>query len=315
MNQDFSKFVIGSPAPAPTQIPNLSASKVGKPPPGKKDRASLSQTLGALTVSSACHVAITGTCSQTLGALTVVGSATATDSGSLNQTLGAISISASGAVAVQSSLSQALGALSVSASGTVAVQATSSETLGELTASASAAVEVQAQLSQTLEALSLDGTATVTGGGISATLDETLDPLQISATATAAQPTQQVFSGGGGGPISRRFFERFRKKKKKKKAEDAAECPPIQARLSASLGSLTVIGRGTCRNSGTVAQSLGALGVRSSARVSCLAKLEGQLWPLECRSKCRVSPMPVAENLWESDDQICEELTALLLMT
>jgi hypothetical protein len=107
--------------------------------PGPSFGASLTATLGALTVSAAGAVAVKGTLTGTLGAATLaatgtVGSTPAT--GSLSATLGVLTVSATGAVAVKGTLAGTLGALTVSAAGAGAVHGAVSATLGSLTLTA-----------------------------------------------------------------------------------------------------------------------------------------------------------------------------------
>lgn len=80
--------------------------------------ASLSQTLGALTLSSGGTVAIVGTTSQTLGALTLSGTGTVAVAGALSQTLGALTLTASESTSsTTGAISKTLGAMTLSATG------------------------------------------------------------------------------------------------------------------------------------------------------------------------------------------------------
>jgi hypothetical protein len=91
----------------------------GNPPTG--NNGSLDETLGALTLSAAGAVIVSGTISKTLGPLTLSGTGAITISGDLAETLGALTLAATGTTsgAVTGSLDETLGVLQLTAGGTV----------------------------------------------------------------------------------------------------------------------------------------------------------------------------------------------------
>ena len=113
----FRVYASGAALNTYTQTPTVTAVKAASPITG-----TLSQTLGALTLSGAGAVAIDGTLSSTLGALTLSSAGEVAIDGTLSQTLGALSLSASGTVEeeaqdITGELSQTLGTLTLSGMG------------------------------------------------------------------------------------------------------------------------------------------------------------------------------------------------------
>jgi hypothetical protein len=160
---------------------------------------SLSATLGTLTLSATATNRFTGSLTSTLGTLTVSASATSVNnpSGTLAATLGAVTLSGAATATTPGnaagSLSATLGTLAASATATSRNNpaGTLAATLGALTASASATSTggaSSASLSSTLGALTLSASATITGVPSSASLAATLGTLTVSAAATSSGP-------------------------------------------------------------------------------------------------------------------------------
>ena len=84
--------------------------------------AGLSVTLGALTLSAAATVSLSGALAKTLGALTLVSEGTVAfppNDGALAVTLGALTLTGSGTVEVKGAAAVTLGALALSAAAAV----------------------------------------------------------------------------------------------------------------------------------------------------------------------------------------------------
>jgi len=143
----------------------------------------LSQTLGAVTSSSAGTVDVQGALSKTLSTLSLSSTGTVDVQGALSQTLSTLTLSSTGTVDVTGTLAVTLGTLTPSASGTV-----SSGPIGDLTVtlanvaiSSTGTVDVTGALSNTLATLTTAATGTVEVVGSST---NTLGALSISAAGT-----------------------------------------------------------------------------------------------------------------------------------
>lgn len=135
--------------------------------------------------------------SQTLGALSLTSAGTVIVAANLASTLGLASLSSAGAVIVVANLSDTLGLASLSSAGAVRVAGNLSDTLGLLGLSSAGAAIVAASLSQTLGLLSLssDGTVVSGGGTVNADLSVTLGDLLLSADASALEHEPGGISG------------------------------------------------------------------------------------------------------------------------
>lgn len=144
--------------------------------------ATLSKTLGDVTLSSAATSDIAGTLSKTLGALTTTADASTTLSADLTKTLDALTTTADASVDVVGTASNTLAAATLSADASVDVVGTASNTLADTTLSADGTVAdppVLADLSATL------GSVTLTADGVT----------EIAATATPTLADVTVASG------------------------------------------------------------------------------------------------------------------------
>lgn len=86
---------------------------------GSDINGSLSQTIGAVTLSSTGTLAIQGSLSATIAPITLSSTASVAITGSETTTLGPVTLSATGSLAIQGSLAATLDAITLSASGTV----------------------------------------------------------------------------------------------------------------------------------------------------------------------------------------------------
>ena len=219
----------------------------------------LSQTLGALTISAAGTVETHGTASPTLGALTAAATGTVSVSGSLSSTLGAATLAGTATVEIAGSLSATLGALTLSATGTVGVagiEGSLSQTLGAATLAGTGAAAIAGQASASLGALTLAGTGTVS---VSGTLSAGLGSATLSATATlgiagTASDTLGAATLSATGTMG-----------------------PITGSLSATLGNLTLAGTAGVAIAGSLSQTLGAATLAAIATTGIAGTLAGTL--------------------------------------
>src|SRR5574337_2085162 len=91
-------------------------------------QATLSQTLGSLTLSSTGQVALQATLSQTLGALTLSATGQLPIAGALAATLGTLPASGAGAVDLAGQSTVTLGERALAATGAVGLQAAATQT-------------------------------------------------------------------------------------------------------------------------------------------------------------------------------------------
>ena len=169
----------------------------------------LSQTLGAVTSSSAGTVDVQGALSKTLSTLSLSSTGTVDVQGALSQTLSTLTLSSTGTVDVTGTLAVTLGTLTPSASGTVssgpivdltvtlanvAISSTGtvdvtgalSNTLATLTTAATGTVEVVGSSTNTLGALSISAAGTVGTTVSTGDLSQTLATLTASSTGTVS---------------------------------------------------------------------------------------------------------------------------------
>lgn len=143
---------------------------------------------GGLLFLKATSTGSTGTLSETLGAATLSSTAKVIASASESSTLGAAGVSSSGTVQVTASATDTLGAATVSSSGQVKVSAGAAIALGPATLASTAQVTDSASLGITLGSASLSGAAHVID---TASLGISVGAVQFTASGT----TTNVASG------------------------------------------------------------------------------------------------------------------------
>jgi carbohydrate esterase-like sialic acid-specific acetylesterase len=146
-----------------------------------------SDTLGALSLSSAGAVAIQGTASDTLDTLALSGAGNVPVIGTGADTLGVLAVDGAAVTSRSGTASDTLDVLTVAAAGNVGggINGTASDTLGTLSVSAAGAVAIKGTAADTFDALSVNGAGTV---AIKGTASNTLGALSVDATGNALAP-------------------------------------------------------------------------------------------------------------------------------
>lgn len=144
-------------------------------------------TLAALTLAGTGTVTtgggVNGTLSQTLAALTASSAGNVLVSGSLSQTLSALTVGSNGTVLVSGQLAQTLAALTAAGTGGVKISGTLARTLADVTVSSNGTVLVSGALGRALVDVALASNGTVTGGGpVTGTLAVTLAQMLIAGS-------------------------------------------------------------------------------------------------------------------------------------
>lgn len=201
----------------------------------------LSQSLGSLTLSAAGSVGLNAALSKTLGSLTLASSASVSLNASLSQTLGDLSLTATGTVtnAISGVLSQTLGAATLSSTGSLSLNAVLSQTLGGLTLATAGSLSLDGVLTQSLGALTLASTGALTvSGGLAQSLDALtlvalgsqgsastgeLDVTLGASTLIATATSGAEFSGGFLYEYERHHRARAAAKTQRRKAERKAQ--------------------------------------------------------------------------------------------
>lgn len=260
----------------------------------------LTQTLGALTVSSVGSAPAAGSLAKTLGAVTLAAAGSAPAAGSLAATLAALTVSGVGSAPAAGSLAQTLAALTISSVGSAPVTGTGARTLAAVTVSAAGSAPVAGTGTQTLAAATLasTGVAPVTG-----TLAQTLGALTVSSAGSApvagtlAQtlaPVTLAGVGSGGtltvvGTLSQTLSG---------VALAAVGSAPASGGLAQTLSPVGLVGAGSAPASGTLAQTLAAVALNSSGSTGLAAHgtLSVTLAPVGLVSVGQVgqAPEPVA---------------------
>lgn len=106
----------------------------------------------------ALPVVISGTLSQTLGAITLSATGKLDIQGTLGGTLGGITLAATGKLDIAGQAAITLGAITASATGKVDISGTLGSTLGQITLSATGALAISGQLARTLGPVTLVAT-------------------------------------------------------------------------------------------------------------------------------------------------------------
>lgn len=153
--------------------------------------ATLSQTLGDVTLTATAKVATAGALAQTLGTLTSTATAKIATSAVLAQTLSDATLAGVMKNGIAAVVTQTLGTATITATAALGIRGTLTQTLGTLTLAGTGTVSqpgvISASLSQTLGDVTATATAKV---GTGATLAQTLG-LTLSATGTVSQPAGQ----------------------------------------------------------------------------------------------------------------------------
>jgi len=210
--------------------------------------ASLAQTLGAVTVSSAAHDPVSATESTTLGSVGLSATATAPKAdATLSQTLGGVTVAATATDPDSAALSKTLGSVGVSSTATTPEQASLAATLGDVSLAGVATDPVAGSLSATLAPVGLASTATDPDN---AALAVTLDSVGLDAQTS-------VFDGS---PRNAALDQTLGSV-----GLGATAQVPAQASEATTLDAVGFTGTAIAPADGVVSQTLDAIGVSATA--------------------------------------------------
>jgi len=151
-----------------------------------REHGNLSQTLGAVTLSSASAVKVAGALSQTLGAAALSSAGSVKIVALLSQTLEIATLSSSGAVFVLGSATPTLDALSVVASGAVRISGSLDANLSSLVIAADGQVSLSGDAFISLDVISISSSGGVlVAGDLTVTLGDAVVNADGSVTITA----------------------------------------------------------------------------------------------------------------------------------
>jgi len=172
--------------------------------------ATLTQTLGSMTLQAAAQVRVNGRLIQTLGDMTLQAGAAARISARLQQTLGALTLAAHATQGgITASLTGTLGNTTLAATARLQTGARLEQTLGNLTVAGQARVDIRAALAATLGNLTLE--AATQPGGREAQLTATLGDLTLSAAVDTGYEAPAVDTPAtGGGVLPVRYRNRLK---------------------------------------------------------------------------------------------------------
>lgn len=149
------------------------------------NNASVSQTLGGLTLASTVVINASGSLASALGSLGLSSTAAVLDTGSLAKALGALGISAAATVGTSAAVDKALGDITLASTGAVIDSAAVNKVLGDLVLSGTGTVAGNyGTVNQTLGALTINAAGAVI---ITATMAEALLNLSLSSSAQVGQ--------------------------------------------------------------------------------------------------------------------------------
>jgi hypothetical protein len=117
-----------------------------------------------------------------------------------NQTLENITQSAAAKIIIAATANQTVGNITLSASADVLIGASAGQTIGAVTQSATADLLISAAVNQNIANVTLASGATLSGGAINATSDQTIEAVTLSATVSLFSQ-ENAISGGSYGNL------------------------------------------------------------------------------------------------------------------
>ena len=238
----------------------------------------LTGTLGALTLTSACATSRAGTLTGTLGALTLTSASTMTAKATLTGTLGALTISAAAtnAATAAGTLTGTLEALTLTSANKLYISGTQSGTLGAVALTSANKLIIDADLASTLgDAALTSANKLYIDGDLAGTLDAT--------TLTSAN--KLYISGTQAGTLGALTLS----------SEAFIGTVPVLGTLNSALGALTLNGEAKAFISASVTNAaLANVTLESTSKTSRAASLDATLGAVTLTSN---AVLPVAGNM------------------
>jgi hypothetical protein len=125
----------------------------------------LSQSVGAVGLSTAGALSVQGALTQSVGNVTVVSTGTVSVQGTLSQSMGVVGLTSTGELLVQGTLSAGVGAISLASTSALLLQGVVSQSVGPVALSAQGALTIEGELGVTLSPVEVSATSVLSVQG------------------------------------------------------------------------------------------------------------------------------------------------------